>query len=136
MWSHTCVCIYTHVNQYTLVNQCLITGIISENLKLVIPLHKKDDKMLSTNYRPISLLPSITKIIGEVAHNQINSYFTSHNLFYKHQYGFRSKLSTELALHLTDKITTEMDSYNIPLDNHDNYLALSKSFNTLNLDIL
>ena len=134
MWSHTCVCIYTHVNQYTLVNQCLITGIISENFKLVIPLHKKDDKMLSTSYRPISLLPSISKIIGEVAHNQINSYFTSHNSFYKHQYGFRSKLSTELAaLHLTDKITTEMDSDNIPLNN---YLALSKSFNTLNHDIL
>ena len=82
-----------------IVNQCLITGIFPDNLKLakVIPLHKKDDKMIMTNYRPISLLPSIFKIIGKVARIQISDYFTSHNLFYEHQYGFRSKHSTGLA---------------------------------------
>ena len=53
------------------VNQCLITGIFPDNLKLaqVLPLHKKDDKMIMTSYRPISLLPSISKIIEKVAHN-------------------------------------------------------------------
>ena len=102
-----------------IVNQCLITGIFPDNLKLakVIPLHNKNDNMIMTNYRPISLLPSISKIIEKVAHNQISHYFTSHNLFYEHQYGCRSKHSTELAaLHLFDKITTEMDSNNIPLN--------------------
>ena len=119
-----------------IVNQCLITGVFPDNLKLakVIPLHKKDDKMIVTNYRPIPLLPSISKIIEKVAHNQISHYFTSHNLFYEHQYGFRSKHSTELAaLHLIDKITTEIDSNNIPLNI---YLDLSKAFDTLNHDIL
>ena len=82
-----------------IVNECLITGIFPDNIKLakVIPLHKKDDKMIMTNYRPISLLPSITKIIEKVVPNQISHYFTSHNLFYEHQYGFRSKHSTALA---------------------------------------
>ena len=90
--------------------------------------------MIMTNYRPISLLPYTSKIIDRVAHNQISHYFTSHNLFYEHQYGFRSKQSTELAaLHLVDKITTEMDSNNIPLNI---YLNLSKAFGTLNPDIL
>ena len=119
-----------------IVNQCLITGIFTDNLKLakVIPLHKKDDKMIMTNYRPISLLPSISKIIEKVAHNQISHNFTSHNLFYEHQYGFRSKHSTELAaLHLIDQITTEMDSNNIPLNS---YLDLSKAFDRLIHDIL
>ena len=87
-----------------------------------------------TNYRPISLLSSIFKIIEKVAHNQISYYFTSHNVFYEHQYGFRSKHSTELAaLHLIDNITTEMDSNNIPLNI---YLDLSKAFDTLSHDIL
>ena len=119
-----------------IVNQCLITGIFPDNLKLakVIPLHKKDDKKIMTNYRPISLLPSISKIIEKVAHNQISHNFTSHNLFYEHQYGFRSKHTTELAaLYLIDKITTEMDSNNIPLNS---YLDLSKAFDTLIHDIL
>ena len=49
---------------------------------------------------------------------------------YEHQYGNRSKHSTELAaLHLIDKITTEMDSNNIPLNM---YLDLSKALDTLN----
>ena len=119
-----------------IVNQCLKTGIFPDNLKLakVIRLHKKDDKMIMTNYRPISLLPFISKIIEKVAHKQISHYFTSHNIFYEHQYGFRSKHSTELAaLHLIDKITTEMDSNNISLNI---YFDLSKAFDTINDDIL
>ena len=84
--------------------------------------------MIMTNYRPISLFPSISKIIENVAHNQISHYFTSLSLFYEHQYGFRSKQSTELAaLHLIDKTTTEMDSNNIPLNI---YLDLSKACDT------
>ena len=90
--------------------------------------------MIMTNYRHISSLSSISKIIEKVAHNQISHYFTSYNLFYEHQYGFRSKHSTELAaLHLIDKIITEMDSNNISLNI---YLDLSKAFDTLNHDIL
>ena len=52
----------------------LITGIFPNNLKLakVITLHKKDDKMIMTNYMHISLFPFISKIIEKVAHNQIS----------------------------------------------------------------
>ena len=119
-----------------LINQCLKTGTFPDNLKLakVIPLHKKDDKTIITNYRPISLLPSISKIIEKVAYKQISKYFTSNNLFYKYQYGFRGNHSTEFAaLHLVDKITSEMDIGNLPLNI---YLDLSKAFDTLDHTIL
>ena len=46
-----------------IINQMLHTGIIPEQLKIskILPLHKANDKMSLTNYRPIALLPSISK---------------------------------------------------------------------------
>ena len=75
-----------------LINQCLYTWIFPDNMKLAkaISIHKKGDISDMTNYRPISLHPSISKNIEKVA------YFLEHNLIYKHQYGFRPNHSTEL----------------------------------------
>ena len=119
-----------------LINQCLNTGIFPDKLKLakVIPLHKKDSQTDITNYRPISLLPSISKIIEQVVFKQLANHFTSHNLFHNNQYGFRAKHSTELAtLHLVDNMVQNMDSGLIPLNI---YLDLSKAFDTLDHEIL
>ena len=119
-----------------LINQCLYTGIFPDNMKLakVIPIHKKGDISDMTNYRPISLLPSISKIIEKVAYNQLSNYFLEHNLIYKHQYGFRPNHSTELAaLHTIDKIITDLDLGLIPLNI---FLDLSKAFDTLDHNIL
>ena len=82
-----------------IVNQSLFTGIFPEKLKIakVIPLFKKDDKLLMDNYRPVSLLTSISKIFERVAHNQLTSYLIRNKLFYKSQYGFREEHSTKLA---------------------------------------
>ena len=92
----------------TAVKQSLTTGIISDNLKLskVLPLFKKGDPTSVNNYRPISLLPALSKILERVIHNQINNYFTLNNLYYKGQYGFRHKHLTELAA--LDTITSIM----------------------------
>ena len=74
-----------------LVNQTLSTSIFPDSLKVakVIPLYKKDDKALFDNYRPISILPSISKIFERIIFNQNNDHFTSHNLYSDGQYGFR-----------------------------------------------
>ena len=101
----------------------------------VIPLYKKGDKALLDNYRPISILPSISKIFERIIFNKINDHFTSYNLYYDGQYGLREKHSTQLAgrLELIDKITHELDLGNTPIHI---YIDLSKAFDTLDHNIL
>ena len=83
-----------------IINQSLAQGIFPDTLKIakVIPIYKKDDEQDLNNYRPISLLPTISKIFERIAHTQLFQYFTINNIFYNHQYGFREEHSTETAL--------------------------------------
>ena len=100
----------------------------------MIPLYKKDDNKLFGNYRPISLLSSISKIFERVAFNQLYDYFTSNGLLYESQYGFRKLHSTELAaLEFTDRISQELDAKKIPFSI---FLDLSKAFDTLDHNVL
>ena len=119
-----------------IINQSLCTGIFPDKLKKakVIPLYKKDDNKLFGNYRPISLLSSISKIFERVAFNQLYDYFSSNGLLYESQYGFRKLHSTELAaLEFTDRISQEMDAKKIPFSI---FLDLSKAFDTLDHNVL
>ena len=54
-------------------NISFATGIFPENLKVVkvIPIHKKDSKLESSNYRPISILSNIDKILEKLMHNRL-----------------------------------------------------------------
>ena len=49
------------------------------------------------NYRPISILPVVSKIIENVMHTQFTDYFTLNKLFTSQQYGYRANKSTDLA---------------------------------------
>ncbi len=77
----------------------LTTGIFPDKLKIakIIPLDKKDEETLFTNYRPISLLPAISKIFEEVIFKQLYNFFQEKKLLYNAQYGFRTQHSTQLA---------------------------------------
>ena len=86
------------------------------------------------NYRPVSLLPAISKIFEKVVHIQLYSYFKDNKLFFKSQYGFRDEHSTELAaLELVDHLHNELDKKNVPIAI---YMDLSKAFDTLDHNIL
>ena len=114
----------------------LNTGIFSDNLKIakVVPLYKKGDDRLFTNYRPISLLPSVSKIFQRVIFNQLIQYFDRFKLLYKSQYGFRKNHSTELtAPECIDKIINSMDNGHIPVGI---FIDLSKAFDTIEHNIL
>jgi hypothetical protein len=97
-----------------LINQSLSEGRFPDILKTarVKSLFKKGDKHDPNNYRPISILPSVSKVFEKVMHNQIVNFFHTNNLFYESQYGFRAKHSTELAvLELVDRLSKSMDLY-------------------------
>ena len=122
-----------------IINQSLKTGIFPEALKIakVKPLYKKGDNFCLNNYRPISLLPTISKIFERVMFTQLYSYLNAHNLLSEQQYGFRSQHSTELAcVKLVDYITTEMDNTKKIKTPTAIFLDLSKAFDTLNFNIL
>ena len=53
-----------------IINQSLLTGIFPEKLKIakVIPLYKKEDRLIMGNYRPISHLPAISKLFEKVVY--------------------------------------------------------------------
>jgi len=117
-------------------NQCIINGIFPSRLKLskVTPIFKKGDCHLLGNYRPISLLPAISKIFEKIMYEQIMQYFISNNIFHAAQYGFRKNHSTEFAcVELTDRI---LQSFEDSGDSVALFLDLSKAFDLICHDIL
>lgn len=60
----------------------------------VLPLFKKDDPSVATNYRPVSLLSCVSKIMERIIFKHVYNYFIKNNLFYKYQAGFLPGHST------------------------------------------
>ena len=88
-------------------------------------LFPQNGMIVTNNYRPISLLPAISKVIEKIIYTQLSLYFESNKLFSDSQYGFRPNRSTEQAtLELTDRIISAMDNNDVPLGI---FLDLSKS---------
>ena len=100
----------------------------------VIPLYKKGEKCKEGNYRPVSILPVISKVFEKVVFNQVNVYLTCHDLLYNNQSGFRKHHSTDTALiSLCDKIRYDTDGGNVT---GVILLDLQKAYDTVNHSIL
>jgi hypothetical protein len=119
-----------------LVNKSICEGVVPDSLKIakVIPIYKNKDKSDFANYRPISLLTSLSKILEKVVHKRTYAFLNSTNIFHASQYGFRSGRSTVNA------ITEFMKNVLTSLENKESvisvFLDLSKAFDTINHDIL
>ena len=83
-----------------IINQSINTGIFPDKWKeaRVLPLHKSGLTDDPYNYRPISILSVLSKIIERHVHDQIYKHLSEHNLLYEYQSGFRPQHSCEAAL--------------------------------------
>ena len=119
-----------------LVNQMLKSGHFPSELKIsgVKPLFKNGDPAKVSNYRPIFLLPSMSKIFEYVTFYQLFDYMCTNNLLTIEHFGFRTGHSTELAaIQLVDHLTKQMDIGKVSINK---YIDLSKAFDTLDNSIL
>ena len=62
------------------------------------PFHKNGPHDDVNNYRPISILPVLSKVLEKHAHDCLSAYLNENNLLHKTQSGFRSQHSCETAL--------------------------------------
>ena len=83
-----------------IINQSINTGCFPLAWKTakVILIYKKGDPAVKTNYRPISILPVISKIIERHVSDSLYMYISVNNLSHTNQSGFRSKHSCETSL--------------------------------------
>ena len=112
------------------------SGIFPDELKIarVIPLYKSGDKSDITNYRPISLLPVLSKIFEKLIHSRLTKFFNDNNVIYNKQFGFRKKHSTIHALNTAvTQIINSLNKNNVVLGI---FLDFSKAFDTVKHNIL
>ena len=118
------------------INLSIQTSTVPMDFKTarVVPLYKKGDKNNESNYRPVSILPVISKIFERIIYNQLNDFLCSHNLIYEYQSGFRRSYSTDTALtYLSDRIRLNMDA---GLYTGIVLIDLQKAFDTVDHNIL
>ena len=97
-------------------NLMLENGTYPDQMKIakVIALFKGGDAKNIENYRPISLLPIINRILEKIIYNRIFKFLDRNNFFYCRQYGFRQNYSTEIAAsELIDDISKNLTKKNI-----------------------
>ena len=80
------------------INDCIESNFFPDKLKeaTLTPVHKKTSKSEKSNYRPISILPLLSKVFERVLHKQLSTYFDK--IFSQHQCGFRKGFNAQTGL--------------------------------------
>lgn len=118
------------------INSSFVSGYFPDKLKMskVIPLFKKDDRHKISNYRPVSLLPTISKIFEKIVCNQLVSYLEQFNLFDNIQHGFRKGRSVVTAS--VSFIESIIDSIDKGEETVGIFMDLSRAFDSVKHTIL
>ena len=119
-----------------IINACISRGTFPDNMKLarVTPIYKSGSREEFSNYRPISILNSFSKVFEKVIVKRLLSFISKHLLLSNAQFGFRQNHSTNMAMmNLFDKVTEAIDNNDYCVGV---FIDLSKAFDTLNHEIL
>ena len=78
----------------TIFNKSLEHGIFPDKLKLakVTPVFKSDNRLMISNYRPISVLPVFSKILEKLMNSRLQNFVDKHKILCDNQYGFRENI--------------------------------------------
>ncbi|KAF2346651.1 Reverse transcriptase domain [Trinorchestia longiramus] len=116
---------------HLIINTSIATNKFPDQWKhsIIKPLHKAGDINTVSNYRPISLLPVLSKILEKVISNQLSTHLDKSSLLHPNQYAYRKHTSTQDALlNITKKIYSDSDTKNVTLLL---LLDLSKAFDSV-----
>ena len=120
-----------------LMNCSLKKGICPDSSKIsrVIPVYKnKGHKYLYTNYRPISLIPALSKLMEKLIYNKLEEFLIRYNILFKSQYGFRKGCNTTHAtLDFLKTVEQSLENGNLAMGI---FIDLSKAFDTLDHEVL
>jgi hypothetical protein len=117
-------------------NQSFKSAIFPDAFKkaILIPIHKGGDAFNLNNYRPISLLPHLAKILEKCVKKRFMDFFLKFKIISKNQFGFQKNISTDNAIYeLTSQIYNNLDNSKKTLAI---FLDLMKAFDTVQHDKL
>jgi hypothetical protein len=115
-----------------LINNCFSTGYFPDKLKVtkVIPVFKKGERNSASNYRPISIVPTLSKVLEKLISLQIVEYLDANQLLSKSQFGFRKNHSTVDAV--MSFVQSCLEGKENKLFVGAKFFDLSKAFDTVN----
>ncbi|XP_045466653.1 uncharacterized protein LOC123675348 [Harmonia axyridis] len=119
-----------------IITRCYSEGYFPDQLKRakIIPVFKGGDKSEPSNYRPISILPSLSKIFEIALKDRLSEFFTKYNIICHEQHGFQENKSTSTAI--TSVLVEVADALDSRKKCRLMACDLSKAFDTLKHDIL
>ena len=131
-------CIITSLSKplAVLFNHSFQLGTVPKLFKIgkIVPVHKNKDKSNIANYRPITLLVQVSKILERCFYNRLIKFIDVTQILHKRQYGFRSKHSTSHAVvDVINYIQSALSDHHIPVGL---FIDFSKAFDTVNHKIL